>query len=184
MKKFLLIIAFCSFISACAVRHTEVYFSPSLKCETEIINLLDNAQETIDVAIYSFNNENIAKAIYRAQKRNIKIRILADKTQAAQKDSFIRKFYDDGLEVRVASHYAIFHDKLAIIDGKKLFTGSYNWTERASHNNHEYCISIKKEAETIDKMKAEFENQWQFNTEKRSDLWFETQKAKETSLKK
>lgn len=182
MKKICLFLALCLLLTSCHTEKTQVYFSPSLDCETQIISNIDSVQDTLEIALYSFTNENIAQAVYRAHKRDVKIRILADKSQAAQKYSFVRALYQNGVNIRVVTHYKIFHDKLAIFDGQKIIAGSYNWTESASHNNHEYCILIQDEPNLIKKLINEFNFQWEFNTQKRSDQWFQKKKRKKPNL--
>ena len=43
----------------------EIYFTPSLDCENNIIKRINNAQK-IDIAVYSINNVNIFNALLKA----------------------------------------------------------------------------------------------------------------------
>jgi len=162
--------------SVCAFAQTEVFFSPSKKCENGLIGLIENSNETIDVAVYSINNTNLIEALKKAHKRGVKIRILTDRIQAAGKSSKVKELYDTGLNVRVHSKHKIEHNKFAIFDGKKASTGSYNWTNPATEKNSENCVFFTDNQEVVEDYKNRFEYLWQINTKKSSDEWFNKRK--------
>jgi len=56
-----------------------IFFSPKGGIAKEIIKQIDNAQEYIDITMYSFTSESIAEAIVRAKNRGVEIRILMDR---------------------------------------------------------------------------------------------------------
>jgi len=104
----------------------KVFFSPKGGIAEEIIKQIDNAQEYIDIAIYSFTYEPIAEAIIRAKQRGVKIRILMDKGQSQGKSSKCEFLLDNDIAIIQDRHAGMMHNKIAIIDGRVLFTGSYN----------------------------------------------------------
>ena len=85
MKKIfvLIIIFFCLPVYA----KVKVHFTPSLECENSIVGLINNSKKTIDIAVYSINNNQIVEALKKAHGRGIKLRILTDKLQASSKHS-------------------------------------------------------------------------------------------------
>ena len=163
---------FWCFCSVCAVAQTEVFFSPSKKCENGLIDLIGQSQKSIDVAVYAINNDNIVQALKQAHDRGIKIRILTDRLQAAGKASKVKELYDYGLNVRVHSQFKIEHNKFAIFDGKKASTGSYNWTRPATEKNSENCVFFTEYNATVADYQKRFDYLWQINTKKASDVWF------------
>lgn len=76
-----------------------VFLSPKADIAEEVIKQIDNAQEYIDIAMYSFTYEPIAEAIIRAKNRGVKIRILMDKGQSEGKYSKHKFFLDNGIAV-------------------------------------------------------------------------------------
>lgn len=150
----------------------QVYFSPSLKCENNIVKLIDNAQERIDAAVYAINNKDIVNAIKKAHKRGVKIRILTDRLQASNKSSKVKELYGFGVNIRVHSKHKIEHNKFAVFDGKKAVSGSYNWTEPASTKNSENCIFFIKNKEIVKDYQNRFDYLWKINTKQKSDSWF------------
>ena len=97
-----------------------------------------------------------------AHKRGVKIRIVRDKTQSANKDdenAYLRK---SGIpvEIRSGRGRGIIHDKFAIFDGKEVLTGSYNWTGNAESNNWENAL-FTDETKVVDAYEKEFEKIWE-----------------------
>ncbi len=158
--------------STTAFGKIEVYFSPSTDCEDKLVDLINNSTETIDVAVYSINNDNIVNALKRAQDRGVRMRVLTDRTQASGKSSKVRELYDSGVNIKVHSKHKIEHNKFAIFDGKMASTGSYNWTNPASNKNSENCVFFIEEQEVIAKYQERFDYLWEINTKVASDSWF------------
>lgn len=170
MKKILLliIIFFCLPVYA----KVKVHFTPSLECENSIVGLINTSNKTIDIAVYSINNNQIVEALKKAHGRGIKLRILTDKLQASSKHSKVLDLYEYGINIRVNSKHKIEHNKFAVFDGKKVSTGSFNWTNSASNNNSENCLFVTQDKKTIDAYKKRFNELWKLNTSKKSKRWF------------
>jgi len=115
--------------------------------------------------MYSFTYEPISEAIIRAKNRGIKIRILMDKQQAAGKYSKYQYFFNNGINVITDIHSGIMHNKIAIIDGKILFTGSYNWTKSAEGINQENLLEFIDEGKIIKLYQERLDYLWEFNQE-------------------
>ena len=151
----------------------DVRFTPSQECEDYIINFINNSKDSIDIAVYSINNDKIIAALKKAKDRGVKLRILTDKLQASSKSSKVIDLYRYGINIRVNSRHKIEHNKFAIYDNKVASTGSYNWTNPASYKNSENCLFITNNREIITKYAKRFEQLWIMNTKKKSTEWFE-----------
>ena len=158
MRYFLVIFFFCHL----AWSKTEAYFTPSLDCENQIINLINNSENSIDVAVYAINNNAIVSALKKAHKKGVKIRILTDRVQATQKNSKVKELEDAKIPLIRHRKYKVQHDKFAIFDGKKAVTGSYNWTNSASRKNAENCFFFSNKS--VEKYVDRFETLWDLNT--------------------
>lgn len=180
--KFLLPILSCFF--ALVLRaETAVYFTPSNACEDNIIQLLNNAEQQIDIVVYSITNKNITDAIKNAHKRGIKVRILTDKTQASNKSAKASELYNAGLNIKVHSKHRIEHNKFVVVDGKAVMTGSYNWTSSATLKNSENCLKIWNDDKTVSDYQKRFEYLWEVNSKEKSDMWFELKALKDMAKK-
>ena len=156
-----------------AFAKTEVRFTPSTECEDVIVSNIDKAQKSVDAAIYSINNRRIVRALKKAHRRGIKLRILTDRLQAGAKSSKTLDLYREGINIRVNSRHKIEHNKFAIFDGNKVSTGSFNWTNPASEKNSENCLLISREQKTVAAYKKRFEELWRLNDKAKSESWFE-----------
>ena len=147
--------------SACCC--VEAFFvSPSVDgvIESEIIKALDEAEGSLDIAMYSFTDDELAAAIIRAYDRGVKVRILLDDGQDSDKGNRqFPKLIDAGIAVRVEHVTGLLHHKFAVIDERLVITGSYNWSDNADDNNFENVvfISCKEIAEVYVK---EFKEIW------------------------
>jgi phosphatidylserine/phosphatidylglycerophosphate/cardiolipin synthase-like enzyme len=140
-----------------------IFFSPGGDIAEEIIRQIDNAQEYIDIAIYSFTYEPLAGAIIRAKRRGVKIRILMDKGQSKGKCSKYKFFLDNDIAVIQDRRSGYMHNKIAIIDGRILFTGSYNWSKSAEERNEENLLEFIDEEEIIKVYQGRLDYLWEFN---------------------
>lgn len=154
-------------------KEVSIFFSPSTKCENSIIRLINKSETTIDAAVYAINNDEIVKALKKASRRGVKIRILTDRFQASNRSSKVRELHDCGINIRVHSKYKIEHNKFAVFDGKIASSGSYNWTNPATSKNSENCIFFNRNKEAVKEYLDRFEYLWKINTKKKSDEWFE-----------
>ena len=142
--------------------HNETYFSPEGHIQNRIIKAIDTSNSSIDLAIFDFTSQEIKAAFERAKQRGVKIRIIADSRQAKGVHSVIQALIDEGFNLKIAHGIGrgIMHNKFAIFDTKLIFTGSYNWTNNAEHNNYENAIFIT-DPETIAQYQKEFNKLWE-----------------------
>ena len=160
------------FLAGCAHVDTQVFFSPRGGCEKKVVELMTSATQTIDVAIYSLNNKAILESVKAAHKRGVKIRILLDRLQASGNREETLGIKQTGIDVRIHSVNKIQHNKFGIFDGKKVLTGSFNWTNSAEEANEENCL-ISDDQEVVKAFKSRFsEHLWVVNTIEKSVATF------------
>jgi phosphatidylserine/phosphatidylglycerophosphate/cardiolipin synthase-like enzyme len=121
----------------------EVYFSPHGGCTDAIVRELNKAKSTILIQAYPFTSAPIAKALLNAHKRGVKIEVILDKSQRTQKYSSATFFYNQGIPVKIDAQHAIAHNKVMVIDGETVITGSFNFTKTAEETNAENLLVIR-----------------------------------------
>lgn len=121
----------------------QVCFSPHGQCLEQILAQIKRAEESIKVQGYSFTSLPIAMALIEAKEKGIKVEIILDKSQKRAPHSQFNRFLNEGMALWVDHKPAIQHNKVMIIDGKTLLTGSYNWTNAAEHRNAENLLMIE-----------------------------------------
>lgn len=86
-----------------------------------------------------------------------------DKGQSKGKYSKYEYLLDSGIAVIQDRHTGIMHNKIAIIDGRILFTGSYNWSKSAEERNEENLLEFIDEEEIIKVYQERLDYLWEFN---------------------
>ncbi|MGG1641862.1 phospholipase D-like domain-containing protein [Paenibacillus sp. NRS-1782] len=109
-----------------------------------LIDVINSADSTLDIAIYSLTQPDIVKAIRDAEGRDVTVRIIADKSQAtgdAQAQA-LKLIKNAGIPVKVNAHSGLMHLKVTIADGKTVTTGSFNYSKAASTKNDEVLVTL------------------------------------------
>ncbi len=140
---------------------TTVMFSPNGGVRDRLVAEINKAQSSIDIAIYSFTADAIREALIAARDRGVAIRVIADASQADQSGSEIATLEHLGFSLKrmTSPTGGIMHNKFMIIDGRLLFTGSYNWSASAESYNYENALFLTG-GTTIQKYRSEFEILW------------------------
>ncbi|MFA5146640.1 MAG: phospholipase D-like domain-containing protein [Candidatus Omnitrophota bacterium] len=108
-----------------------VAFSTDGGCERQVIEAMGEAERTIDIAIYEFDNRAILAALLKAHERGVKVRVVMDKCNVKRKAAGELK--GAGIETVIDKRKSgLMHNKFMIVDDKFVVTGSYNWTEKAN----------------------------------------------------
>jgi len=120
-----------------------VFFSPNGGCTQSIIDEINNAKSEILVQAYSFTSAPIAKALVEAHKRGIKVVVILDKSQKTAHYTSATFLANSKVPTFIDSQHAISHNKIIIIDGTTVITGSFNFTKAAEEKNAENLLIIK-----------------------------------------
>lgn len=138
----------------------EVAFSPNGGISKAIVNKINLAKKTILVEAYSFTSKDITYALLNAKKRGIDIKIILDKSQVSQKYSAATFFANTGFNLHIDYKHAIFHNKVMIIDGNTVITGSFNFTNAAEKKNSENLLILNNNPQLADIYTNEFKYNW------------------------
>lgn len=121
---------------------TRVCFTPGEDCAGQIVAELDGAKSTILVQAYSFTSAPIAKALVDAHKRGVDVRVILDKSQRKERYSSLTFLRNAKIPVWIDDRVAIAHNKVMVIDGGTVVTGSFNFTKAAQERNAENVLII------------------------------------------
>lgn len=117
-------------------------FTPGENCTAEIVTEISRAQHSVLVQAYSFTSAPIAKALVDAKKRGVDVRAILDKSQRTEKYSGADFLANSGVLVRIDDRHAIAHNKVMVIDGETVITGSFNFTKAAQEKNAENLLVL------------------------------------------
>jgi phosphatidylserine/phosphatidylglycerophosphate/cardiolipin synthase-like enzyme len=138
----------------------EVIFSPSMQAEQAIIRFIQDAQTSVHVAAYAFTSRPIAQALLDARTRGLDVRVVVDKSQASGRYSAATFLVNHAVSIRVDGEYQLQHQKVVIVDGVSVETGSYNFTASARDRNSENVIIIRNAPDLAARYEENWEKMW------------------------
>jgi phosphatidylserine/phosphatidylglycerophosphate/cardiolipin synthase-like enzyme len=119
------------------------YFSPSGGCTDAVVAVIRQARQQILVQAYSFTSAPIANALVEAHSRGVAVFIVLDKSQRTEQYSGADYVAHAGIPTYIDAAHAIAHNKIMLIDGQAIITGSFNFTKNAEENNAENLLVIR-----------------------------------------
>ncbi|EDV99379.1 GH13819 [Drosophila grimshawi] len=160
----------------------------SFKCQNDycskrqlqsIVDEIDRAQYSIDIAMYIFTLHDLMESIDRALIRGVLVRLISDHEMNCSSGARISQLSKLGIEIRAPDTTAMMHHKFMVIDnstrvkeilrtrdGKRKSTyrsvlvfGSINWTMQGFSGNWENCV-ITSDSYLGSKFQMEFERMW------------------------
>ena len=142
----LFILALFLSVSVATATDIQVYFSPNGGCTEAIVKNLQSATNTVLVQAYSFTSAPIAEALVDAHKRGVKVTVILDKSQRTERYSEADFLLHADIPTFIDAKHAIAHNKIMVIDGHKVLTGSFNFTKAAESENAENLLVIEDTA--------------------------------------
>ncbi|MCL4502986.1 MAG: phospholipase D family protein [Deltaproteobacteria bacterium] len=131
-----------------------VYFSPHGGATEAITTAVNQARTSIHVQAYSLSSRPIIKAIIAAQARGVRVHVILDQSQ--RRFSGLAALLAAGVPTWLDAGHQIAHNKIMIIDGETVITGSFNFTRSAEEYNAENLLVVHDKA-----LAARFETNFQ-----------------------
>lgn len=141
----------------CRRPHCEYAHEPTSL--TRFLDYLASARSTLDICVFTITNDDIADVVLDLHRKGVKVRIITDNDQANTQGSDIGKFQQAGIQVREDKTPAHMHHKFAILDGRLLLNGSFNWTRQAVTSNNEN-VTVLSDQQLIRAFQQQFEKLW------------------------
>jgi phosphatidylserine/phosphatidylglycerophosphate/cardiolipin synthase-like enzyme len=118
---------------------TTACYTPGGNCPDLVVNAVGGAKTSILVQAYSFTSAPIAKALLDAHKRGVQVQVILDKSQRTEKYSSADFLANQGAPTLIDASHAISHNKVMVIDGETVLTGSFNFTKAARRRMPKTC---------------------------------------------
>jgi phosphatidylserine/phosphatidylglycerophosphate/cardiolipin synthase-like enzyme len=123
---------------------TVVRFSPHGGAERLVVDTLRQARERVHAALYGLTSPAIEAALRDLARGGVRVAIKADRVQSTGKAqaALIERLRESGASVEVSQIGRLLHHKFAVVDGRWVITGSFNWTGSAEHRNRENVLVL------------------------------------------
>ncbi len=101
---------------------------------------IDNAKNSVYLAVFELGNSELANALISAKRRGIDVKIVTDEQNADYEA--LKEIIRDGIEVVFQKDESYMHHKFAVIDSQIVITGSMNWTDSDIFKNDNNVLII------------------------------------------
>jgi phosphatidylserine/phosphatidylglycerophosphate/cardiolipin synthase-like enzyme len=120
-------------ISGSMAKALEVHYAPQENLESVDVDLIDDSDESIDMAAYVLSDQAVISALIEAAERGVVIRLYLDKSQYAEHDPLRGGLIEQLLGypnvfARVKGRGVLMHLKAYVVDHRKMRTGSGNFS--------------------------------------------------------
>ena len=116
----------------------DLCFTPGDNCDGMIAEKVLESKKNIYVQAYHLTNEKIIKSLIEAKAHGVDVFVILDKTAVHES----KRLADREIPVMIDYKPRIAHNKVMIIDGETVITGSFNFTQSAQSKNAENVIII------------------------------------------
>ncbi len=121
----------------------EIYFSPDDNVMQKILNVVNDAGKQIDFLAYSFTYDSLAEAVIQKAQRGVRVSGVFDSDMVASNTGTdFEWLVSTGLPICMDGEVGLMHDKVIVVDGEVVITGSYNYTNSAEKYNDENIVIL------------------------------------------
>lgn len=135
----------------------KVRFSPSGGCTDLLVETILGAKRTIHVQAYSFTSDRIANALVSRHRQGVTVEVILDSSDRYGRSSQLQTLIEGGVPTFIDDRHSIAHNKVVIVDGRQVETGSFNFTGAAEKSNAENCLVLTD----IPGLAPKYEKEWQ-----------------------
>ena len=149
------------FLSSPVPAESEALFSPEGGIKEALLRELESATQTLDIAVFEITSPDLAEALTKAKQRGVRVRVITDSRQAKSSNSKVTYLIGNRLSVKVLGgrEKGAMNHRFILLDGKKVMTGSFSWSENAERWNFENMILLQ-DSETVSAYQNEFDRLW------------------------
>lgn len=117
-------------------------FVPGGDCTGLITDAIFAARQEILVQAYAFTSWPIARALAAARARGVDVRAILDHREAFGRGSQVVVLEEAGVPILIDPIRGAAHNKVMVIDGATVITGSFNFSRSAQLRNAENMLVI------------------------------------------
>jgi phosphatidylserine/phosphatidylglycerophosphate/cardiolipin synthase-like enzyme len=134
-----------------------VYFSPKGGALAAILAEIGRARQSIDVQAYLITSKRLVDALEAVHVRGVRVRIVLDKRNPGGIYTAAAFLSKTSLPVWRDGQHKDEHDKVILIDGEIIITGSFNFTDQSEEVNAENMLIIRHKPRLFAAYLANFE---------------------------
>lgn len=109
--------------------------------ERGIISLIRSSRVSVRGAFYDLSTESVIKELIAAMNRGVKVQLVLDDSKFSTPS--VERLMRAGASVHHDGRSALMHNKFLVVDGRVLWTGSYNVTDNGATRNNNNSLEIR-----------------------------------------
>ncbi|MBW2967854.1 hypothetical protein KY362_05190 [Candidatus Woesearchaeota archaeon] len=132
------------------IAEPDVYFCPADDCAGELVAWLGAAEEYVHCAFFELELEEVIEAL-DGLSAEIDVKLVTDD-----------RYYDQVSDLGFAKHdnrSGLMHNKFCVLDGKAVWTGSFNPTARGAYHNNNNAVFYQS-SYLANAYEEEFQEMW------------------------
>jgi phosphatidylserine/phosphatidylglycerophosphate/cardiolipin synthase-like enzyme len=137
----------------------QVLFAAEDEVATQLIPLIENAQNSIRFMAFSFTHDGIGEAVLARAKAGVDTQGIFETRGSETEYSELTALYCAKVPVRQDGNPGTFHHKVFIIDEQLVATGSLNFSDNADESNDENVVVVTNR-DIATQYLQEFERRW------------------------
>jgi phosphatidylserine/phosphatidylglycerophosphate/cardiolipin synthase-like enzyme len=145
--------------SAAQAEVVGIYFTPPSDVASAVIEVIDQSKSEVLVQAYGFTHNGIAQALLRAHARGVQVKVLLDAKTDSTNRYVSELLQAQQIPLRLDGGHAIAHNKVIVVDGELVITGSFNFTNSAQTRNAENLLVLKSTG-LADSYKSNWQTHW------------------------
>ena len=106
-----------------------------------IVDAIDAARLSVDVAAYSLSLNSVRNALIRAHERGATVRVVMESTNMDRSDP--QRLIEAGIPVVGDNRDGLMHDKFIILDKSEVWLGSMNFTDGGAYDDNNNLMRIR-----------------------------------------
>lgn len=120
----------------------QVYFCPRGGAIDGIVQAVAKARSEVLVQAHTLLSPAIARSLLDARKRGVKVAVILDKSERQEGMTPAVQLANAGVPVYLDGKHAAANDRVIVIDGRTVITGSLNFTTSSEEMNGENLLVI------------------------------------------
>jgi hypothetical protein len=125
-------------------------------------SMIIDARHTLDIAVFNFGEDRMARRLQAKAMQGLSIRILTEDRNVHRVPRWLAGL--EKVQVKMDEPDRNMHHKFVVADGKRVLTGSMNFTVTGMEDSHEGYI-ITDHPEIVDPYVSEFDRLWRSGVE-------------------
>jgi phosphatidylserine/phosphatidylglycerophosphate/cardiolipin synthase-like enzyme len=142
----------------------QVLFAAEDGVASQLIPLIENAQNSIRFMAFSFTHDGMGEAVLAQARAGVDVKGIFETRGSETEYSELSRLYCAKVPVRQDGNPGTFHHKVFIIDDQIVVTGSLNFSDNADESNDENVVVVTNR-DIAAQYLQEFERRWAEATE-------------------